>query len=57
MNPQTYESWTFDNGVLIYNPSGQSFDASHWTEDDWHDFCQDDHNRMANAEMMDEVAQ
>ena len=41
--------------VLIYNETGQRFDVECWTLDDWQEFCDDDFDRVCNAEMLQEI--
>lgn len=41
--------------VLIHNETGDRFDISHWTVEDWDDFCDDDHHRESHAEMLERV--
>lgn len=68
MRMQTSDgAWTFHStelcehkgcemgNVLIYNETGQRFDVECWTLDDWQEFCDDDFDRVCNAEMLQEI--
>lgn len=58
MKRYTYDDtyvWEWIDGVaLSCLTTGQVWDASYWTRQDWDEFRQDGHDKLAQVEMMTE---
>lgn len=46
-------TWTKKDGVLYLLETGQSWNISHWTDEDYNDFLEQE-DQLCNVEMLEE---